>query len=276
MPEKYNVIGTSDSLYESMTKEEIIAAIVEAVEGGTVGDIDTGFVTIIKEIHNNVGLRFWVGTTAEYNALEEKLNNVFYIKTDDTTVSDINTALTALSEAIQSINTALSWYAPESHAYSTNKYGGATASDYGHVKLITNLTTAVAYPDGTAMRGDLAYTIGQKLTAIEQVTTDTGWLNYAGSYGTGWSASASRPLKYRKIGNHVFLRGDIDAGSSTPSNQPIAAPYSPTTAAFKVLSTNTSTLFVGIQIGTNATVINADMSTLQGVTVHIDLDYFTD
>lgn len=276
MPEKYNVVGTSDSFYESMTKEEIIAAIVEAVEGGTVGDIDTGFVTILKEINKNIGIRLWVGTTAEYNALLDKPDNVIYIKTDDTTAEDINTALELLQQNIEAIGTALQAYAPESHAYSTTKYGAATSSDYGHVKLITSLTTAVAHPDGTAMRGDLAYSIGQRFTTIEQVTTDTGWQAYTGNYGTGWSASTTRPLKYRKIGNHVYLRGDIIAGSTTPSSQPITAPYDPATAAYKIISTNTSTLFVSITIGTNATVINADMSTLQSVTVHIDLDYFTD
>lgn len=94
MPEKYYVRGDSKSSFESMTKEEILAAITQAVEGGTIGDIDSGFVTKIKEIHNGNNLRFWVGTSAEYNALAETDNNVLYIITDDTSAADINSRFT--------------------------------------------------------------------------------------------------------------------------------------------------------------------------------------
>ena len=98
MPETVNVRGNSDSLYEAMTKEQILAAIVEAVEGGTISDVNTGFVTTIKEQNNGVGLMFWVGTTAQYNALAEHENNVLYIKTDDTSAQAINSAIAALQE----------------------------------------------------------------------------------------------------------------------------------------------------------------------------------
>ena len=98
MSETVNVRGNSDSLYEAMTKEQILAAIVEAVEGGTISDVNTGFVTTIKEQNNGVGLMFWVGTTAQYNAIETKQNNVLYIKTDDTSAQAINSAIAALQE----------------------------------------------------------------------------------------------------------------------------------------------------------------------------------
>ena len=81
-----------------MTKEQILAAIVEAVESGTISDVNTGFVTTIKEQNNGAGLMFWVGTTAQYNAIETKQNNVLYIKTDDTSAQAINTAIAALQE----------------------------------------------------------------------------------------------------------------------------------------------------------------------------------
>lgn len=102
MPETVNVRGNSDSLYEAMTKEQILAAIVEAVEGGIISDVNTGFVTTIKEQNNGVGLMFWVGTTAQYNALAEHENNVLYIKTDDTSAQAINSAIAALQETATS------------------------------------------------------------------------------------------------------------------------------------------------------------------------------
>lgn len=104
MPESVYVRGDSKSIFEGMTREQILAAITQAVEGGTVSDIDTGFVTKLKEINKGLQLRFWVGTTAEYNALVEAElteSNVLYIKTDDTSPQNISDALTALSQTVQ-------------------------------------------------------------------------------------------------------------------------------------------------------------------------------
>lgn len=98
--------GESKSNYETLTREQILAAITQAVSGGTIGDIDTGFVTKIKEQNHGNELRFWVGTSAEYNALvelEEIENNVLYIKTDDTSAAEISGKITEFSEAIETI-----------------------------------------------------------------------------------------------------------------------------------------------------------------------------
>lgn len=80
----YYVICDDNCKFESMTKEQILSAITQAVEGHTVGDVDTGFVTTLKEQNANTGLRFWVGTTAQYNALASRERNVLYILTDET------------------------------------------------------------------------------------------------------------------------------------------------------------------------------------------------
>lgn len=103
MPENVFVRGESDSNFEAMTKQQVLTAIVEAVESGTIGDIDTGFVTTIKELNKGQGLKFWVGTSAEYNALEEKENNVLYIKTDDTSPADISAAIEALQSDVDAL-----------------------------------------------------------------------------------------------------------------------------------------------------------------------------
>lgn len=85
----YYVLCDDNCKFEGMTKEQILTAIMQAVETGEIHDIDSGFVRTIKEINHQKGLRFWVGTTAEFNALPEKENNVLYIKTDDTSEQDI-------------------------------------------------------------------------------------------------------------------------------------------------------------------------------------------
>lgn len=130
------VRGGNNGNYEGMTKEEILAAIAQAIQQGTVGDIDTGFVTTIKEQNKGQGLMFWVGTTAEYEALTEKPNNVLYIRTDDTSATDINSRFTTLTEAVNTLQESLSGYAPKQHASTlAEEYGRALTTQYGHVML---------------------------------------------------------------------------------------------------------------------------------------------
>ena len=89
----YYVICDSGCKFESMTKEQILTAITQAVSEGTVGDIDTGFITRVKTV-NGIGLRFFVGTQSEYELLsEEDRQNLFAIITNDTTKESIMSAL---------------------------------------------------------------------------------------------------------------------------------------------------------------------------------------
>ena len=47
---KYYCFCGSNCKYETMTKEQILAAIEQAVEDGEIRDVDTGFVTKVKEL----------------------------------------------------------------------------------------------------------------------------------------------------------------------------------------------------------------------------------
>lgn len=88
---KFYVIRGDKVLIESMTKEEIHNAIVQAVEQGEIGDIDKGFITSIKEQNRNVDLKVWRGTYAEYNALQSIDPNTHYIITDENFKEQLNT-----------------------------------------------------------------------------------------------------------------------------------------------------------------------------------------
>lgn len=77
----YYVICDDNCKFESMTKEQIIAAIASAT-GKTPTSIDDAFITKIKEQNRNIPLKFWIGTQAEYNAIENPEDNTFYIFTD--------------------------------------------------------------------------------------------------------------------------------------------------------------------------------------------------
>jgi hypothetical protein len=95
---KYYCFCSSNCKYETMTKEQILAAIAQAVETGSVSNCDTGFITKVKEINGGGYVTFWVGTQAQYNALENVQRNCLYIITDDTTGKEVIAACAAAKE----------------------------------------------------------------------------------------------------------------------------------------------------------------------------------
>ena len=101
-PKVYAMCG-ANCRHETLTKEEIITAIANAVQSGDIGDIDAGFITTIKEQNGGEGLRFWVGTMAAYNALTEKSADILYIVTDDTTLNDIEVFIEDIKTTLDNI-----------------------------------------------------------------------------------------------------------------------------------------------------------------------------
>lgn len=88
--------------WETMTKEQIITAIMQAVNEGTIGNLDAGFIHLVQEMNKQKTLSFWVGTITEFNALKEKDNDTLYLFTDDPTLDDIETALQTLNDTQKS------------------------------------------------------------------------------------------------------------------------------------------------------------------------------
>lgn len=95
-------VRLDDCFFETMTKEQILAAIVEAT-GNAPTAINDAFVSKIKEQNNQAALKFWVGTQAEYNALTEKVNNCLYIITDDTAKEDIENLIKDLQARLKAL-----------------------------------------------------------------------------------------------------------------------------------------------------------------------------
>lgn len=129
---KYYVLCEDNCRFESMTKEQILAAIIQAVEGGSVGDVDTGFVTKIVEQNQRQTVTFWVGTQAQYNAITEKTKNCLYIITDETTCDDIENAIVALQESVSSL---------------TAEVSSLTAGTTELLELVSSLTAETAAKD---------------------------------------------------------------------------------------------------------------------------------
>ena len=79
----YYVIGEDNCRYEGMTREQTLAGIQQAIEQGEISDVDTGFVTKIKDINGGY-IRFWIGSNAEYNKQVATLPpHTFCLITDD-------------------------------------------------------------------------------------------------------------------------------------------------------------------------------------------------
>lgn len=105
----YYVICEDKCLFPAMTKEQILSAIAQAT-GGTIKDIDSAFLTKIMELNGGNNLTFWVGTTAQYNAIKdanELTPNCFYITTDDTFAEDIEADITAMRTEVNALSTAV-------------------------------------------------------------------------------------------------------------------------------------------------------------------------
>ena len=108
---KYYALCANNCKYETLTKEQILTAIQQAAETGEIKDVDTGFVTTIKEKNHGVGLTFWIGTTAEYNAIETKAENCFYICTDDVTGDELKKDIEELKASVEGLEIGAPMYA---------------------------------------------------------------------------------------------------------------------------------------------------------------------
>lgn len=100
---KYYVLCGQNCKFESMTKEQILAAIAHAVETGEVKPVDTGFIETIKTI-NGKSLRFFVGEQAEYESLSDfEKSNVFALITNDTTKEALFQAHEELNQTVEEL-----------------------------------------------------------------------------------------------------------------------------------------------------------------------------
>ena len=104
---KYYVICNSGCRFESMTKEQILTAITQAVNEGTIGDINTGFVTTIKTV-NGRALKFFVGSQSEYEVLtDDEKKNLFAVITNDTNKESLFSAIEEIRAQLDAQETRL-------------------------------------------------------------------------------------------------------------------------------------------------------------------------
>ena len=92
-------LSESNCRWETMTREQIIAAIAEAT-GATVTNVDDAFITKIKEQNNGNSMRIWAGTEAEYNTIvangAKDANTIYFLKTNNDVVLNYGVGIASI------------------------------------------------------------------------------------------------------------------------------------------------------------------------------------
>lgn len=86
----------------TLTTAQILEAIAEAIETGQVPSELKAFIDAIKEQNKGKGLKFWIGTQAEFLALESTSDDIIYFINDSTNLLELSNALEQLEEQLQS------------------------------------------------------------------------------------------------------------------------------------------------------------------------------
>lgn len=90
----------SNCKYETLTREQILSVIEQAAAGSLTFDTSAAFITKVKEQNGGGYITFWVGTQAQYNALQTKAPTCFYLVTDSTKDADIARAIAGKQDTL--------------------------------------------------------------------------------------------------------------------------------------------------------------------------------
>ena len=192
----YYCICEDNCRFPTMTSEQILAAIAEAT-GNTVTNIDDAFIAKIREMNANKNITFWIGKSAEYNAIaatDAIVENCLYIITDESIAEDIEEAITILRLQIESLNARI------------NK------SDSGWLAWVCNGTTIGSY----RLKDGIAYFVMSG--ASYEITGDVGKITLPVLLDMGdvKAPISLRVAVYENIGKtYVPLSYDKNTGSLT-------------------------------------------------------------
>ena len=160
----YYVICEDGCRFEAMTKEQIIAAIAEAT-GNTPTGIDNAFITKIKDLNAGGNLSFWVGTSAQYNAIAEKDPSVIYILTDESTLSDLALLVADMKKTLENHSTQLNGLTQTVTTLNTSvsSLNTAVVKTYKRTSLSS---TKVAIPYNASLNPTNIYTSSSSLNGV--------------------------------------------------------------------------------------------------------------
>ena len=101
MAEKVYALDEGGNRIETLSAEQILEAIETAIKTGEIPAELQTFIDTIREQNKGAGLKFWLGTQAEFLALESTSEDVIYFINDSTNLRDVADALTKLSEQLK-------------------------------------------------------------------------------------------------------------------------------------------------------------------------------
>lgn len=128
----------------TFSAEQILEAINAAITTGEIPSELTAFIDAIKEQNKGKSLKFWLGTQAEFLALENTEEDIIYFINDSTNLKELSDALDQLKEQLQS-GAFVVEKANDAGNVTTNINGKAISSifesDGATVKKATNAAT---------------------------------------------------------------------------------------------------------------------------------------
>lgn len=101
MSDGVKIYGRDEALNarETMTTEQILAAIQRAITTGEVTDEFKAFIETIKEQNKGIGIKMWLGTQDEFNALTKtESNTIYFVYT--TVIKDISDGIQELYDGL--------------------------------------------------------------------------------------------------------------------------------------------------------------------------------
>ena len=177
----YYVFDDGKNKFEGMTREQITAAIAEAT-GVTPSGLEA-FVTQIKEQNAQTGVKLWVGTQNEYNAIQSPDANTLYIVTDPTETSELQSQVDGLETDVDGLITdvsALNARANREGAVIWSYSDGVTTG--GTLETYAAFTTAINYYKLISVSIEFDDESYEVLCVLKNPLTTAGYLVFDGSF----------------------------------------------------------------------------------------------
>ena len=105
----YYVTQKDGVLIEGLTKEQIYE-LISSTTGKTPQGVDEAFITKLKEYNKNGNASIWIGSSAEYNAIEVKDQNTLYVVIDDPYYEDVKARFDEIDSEISALQNNMNNY----------------------------------------------------------------------------------------------------------------------------------------------------------------------
>lgn len=212
--EQIQIYGLDDGLnaHETMTTEQILAAIQRAITTGEVSDKFTAFIEMIKEQNKGVGMKIWIGTQAEFNALEKTENDVIYIFSDDPTMNDIDQKFAEVDQKIEELEAMVQLYGERPAIHSIELSGDFNKPDFGSTTNIITILPVGSYKSVSNVTVECTDDIKIMKLSFEKFASENMILGYSAEEGYkvyDEQAPSYDPPRNYATGNYKLTVNDI-------------------------------------------------------------------